>query len=154
MSLRPPPTAARPHLRPAKPSDGGAVARLLGELGYQCTREEAVDRIMTVAEDPTQALLLAELHGEPCGLLALDFMYFVPLGRTTCRITTLIVADSHRQSGVGRELLREAEVRARAANAARIEVTTAAHRQGAHDFYRACGYSESSTRFVRRLGDA
>jgi len=113
MTLRPPPSATRPTLRPAKPSDGAAVARLLGELGYQCTREEAVDRIMTVAEDPTQALLLAELHGEPCGLLALDFMYFVPLGRTTCRIITLIVADSHRKAGVGRELLREAEVRAR-----------------------------------------
>lgn len=154
MIDRPPPIAARPALRPAKPSDGAAVARLLGELGYQCSREEAVDRIMTVAEDQTQALLLAELHDEPCGLLALDFMYFVPLGRTTCRITTLIVADSHRMSGVGREMLREAESRARAAGAARIEVTTAAHRQGAHEFYRACGYAESSTRFVRRLGDA
>ena len=90
MASRPPLAAARPTLRPAKPSDGAAVARLLGELGYECTREEAVDRIMTVAEDPSQALLLAELHGEACGLLALDFMYFVPLGRTTCRITTLI----------------------------------------------------------------
>jgi GNAT superfamily N-acetyltransferase len=151
---RVPPGNARPTLRPAKPSDGPAVARLLGELGYQCTREEAVDRIMTVLEDPSQVLLLAELHGEACGLLALDFMFYVPLGRTTCRITTLIVADSHRKLGVGRELLREAEQRARVANAARIEVTTASHRHDAHDFYRACGYSESSTRFVRRLGDA
>jgi GNAT superfamily N-acetyltransferase len=153
MSRTPLP-AARPQLRPARPSDGAAVSRLLGELGYQCTREEAVERIMTVAEDPSQVLLVAELQGETCGLLSLDFMYYVPLGRTTCRITALIVADSHRKLGVGRELLRDAELRARAAGAARIEVTTASHRLEAHDFYRACGYTESSTRFVRRLGDA
>lgn len=153
MSRAPLP-AARAQLRPARPSDGAAVARLLGELGYQCTREEAVERIMTVAEDPSQVLLVAELQGETCGLLSLDFMYYVPLGRTTCRITALIVSESHRKLGVGRDLLRDAEQRARAAEAARIEVTTASHRLEAHDFYRACGYSESSTRFVRRLGDA
>ena len=153
MSRAPLP-AAKPHLRLAKPSDGQAVARLLGELGYVCTRDEAVERIVTVLEDPSQLLLVADLHGELCGLLALDFMYYLPLGRNTCRITALIVADSHRKLGVGRELLREAEQRARAAAAARIEVTTASHRRDAHDFYRACGYTESSTRFVRRLGDA
>ena len=153
MSRAPLPAAA-PNLRMAKPSDGQAVARLLGELGYECTREESIERIVTVLEDPSQVLLVAELHGEACGLLALDFMYYLPLGRNTCRITALIVANSHRHLGVGRTLLREAEQRARTSGAARIEVTTAIHRHEAHDFYRACGYVESSMRFVRRLGDA
>lgn len=102
----------------------------------------------------SQALIVADLHGELCGLVALDVMYYLPLGRNTCRITALVVGDGFRQFGVGRALLRECENVARQHGAARIEVTTAGHRHEAHDFYRACGYAESSLRFVKRLGDA
>lgn len=144
----------RPHIRPANAADAGGVARLLEALGYPCSDDDAFDRIDTMSDDPTQDLLVADLHGELCGLVALDFMYFLPLGRDTCRITALIVDDKHRGSGVGRLLLREAESRARAAGAARIEVTHASQRAEASQFYRACGYSESSVRLVKRLGEA
>ena len=89
--------------------------------------------------------------GEP--LLALDLMYYLPLGARTCRITALVVSDSEQRRGVGRLLLREAEHRARQAGAARIELTSATHRHEAHEFYRACGFGESALRFLKRLGD-
>lgn len=38
------------------------------------------------------------------------------------------------------------------AGAARIELTSAAHREEAHAFYRACGYTESALRLLKRLG--
>jgi N-acetylglutamate synthase-like GNAT family acetyltransferase len=147
-------SALRPLMRQATESDAGAVARLLAELGYECGPSDAVERIRTVARDPRQVLIVADLHGELCGLVALDLMYFLPLGCNTGRITALVVGEGYRQFGVGRALLREAEQHARARGAARIEVTTAGHRHEAHDFYRACGYAESSLRFVKRLGDA
>jgi GNAT superfamily N-acetyltransferase len=156
MSAHPPRrrTATPAHLRPARASDAGAVAKLLGELGYPCTREDASARIAVVLDDTRQRLLVADLHGDLCGLLALDFLYYLPLGRLSCRITALVVAESHRRYGLGRELVREAEHLARHEGAARIELTTAAHRHEAHAFYRSCGYEESSVRFVKRLGDA
>jgi len=64
------------------------------------------------------------------------------------------VAAEHQGEGIGRELLQAAETWARQAGAARIEVTSAAHREAAHAFYRARGYSDGSMRFVKRLGDA
>jgi GNAT superfamily N-acetyltransferase len=144
----------RPLLRRATEDDAAGVANLLAELGYECTAADAVERIRVMSGEGNQTLIVGDLHGELCGLVALDISYYLPLGRNTCRITALVVGDGFRQFGVGRALLREAEHAARQHGAARIEVTTADHRHEAHDFYRACGYSESSLRFVKRLGDA
>lgn len=144
----------QPLMREAVASDAGAVAKLLDALGYPCTREEAAARIEAVALDDTQDLVVADMHGDIQGLLSLDFMFYLPLGRLSCRITTLVVDDARRKSGVGRLLLREAETRARRRGCARVEVTSAEHRDGAHAFYRACGYVDASLRFVKRLGDA
>lgn len=148
------PDRLRPLLRPVTQADAAAVAALLDALGYPCSREDAAERIAVVEDDPTQMLIVADHHGDLCGLVALDFMYYLPLGRRTCRITALVVAESHRDRGIGHALLREAESRARAAGAARIEVTSADHRTRAHAFYRACGYGGGSVRLVKRLGEA
>jgi hypothetical protein len=51
-------------------------------------------------------------------------------------------------------LIREAERRAWAAEAARIEVTSAEHRDEAHAFYRAMGYRDAARRFVKTLGQS
>ncbi len=139
-------------LRPAEPEDAEAVAALLAVLGYPCSRDDATQRIHTIADEPDQWLLLAECNGEVCGLLALDLMYYLPLGASTARITALAVGRAHSGQGIGRALLREAELRARHAGAVRIEVTSADQREDAHAFYRACGYSPSSLRFVKKLG--
>jgi len=147
-------SALRPLLRRAQERDAEGVARLLGELGYECSATEAGARIAAIGRESSQVLIVADMHGELCGLLALDVMYFLPLGCNTCRITALIVGEGYRDFGVGRALLKEAEQRARQAGAARIEVTAAEHRHRAHDFYRAGGYSESALRFLKHLGDA
>lgn len=140
-------------MRNALPGDAGAVAGLLDALGYPCTRDEAAERIAIVARDPRQILLLAELDGAACGLLALHWIYSVAHGADIARITALIVAPACHRQGIGRRLLREAEQLARRARMARIEVTSAAQRNDAHVFYRDCGYSDGSLRFVKLLGD-
>lgn len=142
------------HVRVAKDGDASDVASLITLLGYPCLPDEALERMRSVAGEPDQALLVADREGHLCGLLCLDLMYYLPLGARTCRITALVIASSHQREGVGRELLRAAESWARQAGAARIEVTSAAHREEAHAFYRACGYADGAMRFVKRLGDA
>ena len=44
---------------------------------------------------------------------------------------------------------KEAERRARAGGAARLEITSGSQRTDAHAFYRACGYSDGTVRFVK-----
>ena len=139
-------------LRSAMIADADDVARLLTELGYPCDIDEAAERIDAIAANDRQALVLARRDGAVCGLIALDYMYYLPLGTITCRVTALVVTPTAQGLGIGRQLLKEAERRARTGGAARIELTSGSQRTEAHAFYRACGYKDSSVRFVKQLG--
>ena len=142
------------RFRDAKLHDATAVSRLIEALGYPCDQDEAERRIRRVNASPRQALIVAEWKEAVCGLISLDFMFYLPLGRETCRITALVVDARFRGHGIGRDLLKYAESAARREHSARIELTTAVSRTDAHDFYRHCGFEQSSLRFVKTLGDA
>ena len=154
MNIRPADSNAQVYIRPAVLEDAPGIATLLAALGYPCTTEEAMVRLMHLRDEPEQQLWIAEEHGEAIAMLAMDVRYYLPLGARTCRITALVVLDAYHGKGIGRRLLREAEMKARHAGATRVELTTAVHREQAHQFYRACGYENASLRFVKRLGDA
>ena len=139
-------------LRSASLMDADDVAALLSALGYPCDREDASERIHAIIANDRQAMVLARCDGIVCGLIALDFMYYLPLGTTTCRITAMVVTPEAQGRGLGRQLLREAERRARVGGAARLEITSGSQRSDAHAFYRACGYSDGTIRFVKHLG--
>ena len=141
-------------LRNASPADADDVAALLQALGYPCETEDAMERIASILHNDRQALVLARNAGAVCGLIALDFMYYLPLGTTTCRITAMVVTPEAQGRGVGRQLLREAERRARTGGAARLEITSGSQRSEAHAFYKACGYSDGTVRFVKTLLNA
>ena len=140
-------------LRSAMIADADDVARLLTDLGYPCEIDDAVERIDAIAGNDRQALVLARRDGAVCGLIALDFMYYLPLGTITCRVTALVVTPTAQGLGIGRQLLKEAERRARTGGASRIELTSGSQRTEAHAFYRACGYKDSSVRFVKQMGE-
>ena len=142
------------RIRDVKLRDAGAVSRLIEALGYPCDVAEAERRIRRVNASPRQALVVAEMRDQVCGLLSLDFMFYLPLGRESCRITALVIDEHCRKHGIGREMLRYAESAARREGSARIELTTAESRTDAHEFYRRCGFEQASLRFVKRLGDA
>lgn len=148
-----PPSETDIDLRNATPADADDVAELLTALGYPCDPEDAAERIAAILHNDRQTLILARHRGAACGLLSLDFMYYLPLGTTTCRVTALVISEDARGHGLGRLLLRDAERRARLGGAARLEVTSAGHRTEAHAFYRACGFGEGAVRFVKSLGD-
>ena len=140
-------------LRSAMIADADDVARLLTDLGYPCDMDDAAERIDAIAANDRQALVLARRDGAVCGLIALDFMYYLPLGTITCRVTALVVTPTAQGLGIGRQLLKEAERRARTGGASRIELTSGSQRTEAHAFYRACGYKDSSVRFVKQMGE-
>src|SRR3546814_971324 len=77
-------------LRSASLNDADDVADLLGEMGYPCDMEEAAERIAAIAGNDRQALVVARCEGRVFGLVALHFMYYLPLGTTTCRLNALV----------------------------------------------------------------
>ncbi len=141
------------RIRAAETGDACDVARLLDLLGYPCSHEEAAERISVVSHDPRQHLLLAEIDGQACALIALHCLYSIAHGTELARITALVVAPDHARRGIGRRLLREVELLSRRHGIHRIEVTSNARREAAHAFYRDCGYSDGSQRFIKMLGD-
>jgi len=147
------PSATAIRIRPAQIGDAGDVAGLLDELGYPCTRDEAAERISRVLHDPRLFLLVAEIEGAVCGLMALDIRYSITRGNDMARITALVVSANCARQGIGRQLLREAEAIARRAQIARIEVTSNVRREAGHAFYLGCGYNEGSKHFIKLLGD-
>ena len=147
-------SAARtPRIRAAAIGDASDVARLLEALGYPCDRADAAERIAVVLGDPRQHLLLAEIDGHACGMVAMDMRYSITRGADQTRITALVVAPDCSRQGIGRRLLREVESISRRAGIARIEVTSNVRRQDAHAFYHRCGYVEGSRHFAKLLGD-
>ncbi len=146
--------AIAPIIRVATAEDGFGLSELLGILGYPCPAEEASQRVLDLRLDRNQTLLVADDRGSLLGLVCCDLSYYLPLGAPTCRITALAVDPKAQRRGIGRLLLRESEMLARAGGAVRIELTSASHRHEAHVFYRACGYSDGALRFMKRLGDA
>lgn len=141
-------------LRSASLIDADDVGALLSELGYPCDTSDARRRIATIIDNERQTLVVARCDGVVRGLVALDFMYYLPLDTLTCRVTALVVSAQAQGRGLGRQLLREAERRARAGGAARLELSSGSQRVDAHAFYKACGYGDGTVRFIKRLGAA
>ncbi|HEX2596946.1 MAG TPA: GNAT family N-acetyltransferase [Luteimonas sp.] len=141
------------RIRAAAIGDASDVALLLDALGYPCSRDEAAERIAVILGDPRQHLVLAEIDGHACGLVAMDLRYSLTRGADQARITALVVKPESCRKGIGRRLLREVEGIARRVRVARIEVTSNPRRNDAHVFYRDCGYADGSRHFFKLLGD-
>ena len=87
-------------VRSASLMDADDVAALLSMLGYPCDREDASERIHAIIANERQALVLARQDGAVCGLIALDFMYYLPLGTHTCRITAMVITPEAQGRGL------------------------------------------------------
>lgn len=140
-------------IRSATPADAPSLVPLLGELGYHLGTEDLRDKLVRLCDSPADRVLIAagDPAGAPLGMIACHV--FEPLhtpGRLG-RITALVVAGSQRRQGVGERLIAATAAFCRECGCERLEVTSAAHRDGAHAFYLAAGFEVSSRRFVRTL---
>ncbi|MEO6688033.1 MAG: GNAT family N-acetyltransferase [Dokdonella sp.] len=135
-------------IRTARSYDAPAIAELCGELGYPTTRQQMVKRLAAiegqvdgrvfVAEDPEgrviawlQVALAAQLCDDACA-----------------EVCGLVVAESARGHGVGRQLVDAAEAWARTRGAVRIRVRSRQERERAHEFYERAGYARVKTQVV------
>ena len=130
-------------------ADADDVARLLSDLGYPPRPTRAVERISVIADNDRQALVVARRDGAVVGLIALDFATCrwapPPAGsprwwspdRAGAWASAAPLSGSRTPRPRGRRTHRTDQRRARA---------------GRRTFYRACGYKDSSVRFVKPFG--
>ena len=143
------------RIRAVRPGDAPAVAELLGQLGYPADPVAVRERLVRWAADGSSAALGWEESGVVLGVIAVQVCPWFEKDGYWARVTALVVADSARGRGIGRELMFAGERFARRKGCAAIEVSSRRTRTGAHAFYRRLGFQDRcavSARFYRELG--
>jgi len=141
------------RIREAAPGDAAGLAVLLGELGYPDVTESVRARLLLLAAEPGSFVLVAEDAGRLLGAASASVIPLLHEDGNWCRLSALVVSGGNRRSGIGRALVTDIEVRARAASCRYLEVTSGERpgREAAHAFYEALGLEQVSRRYLKEL---
>ena len=124
-------------VRRAQMMDAPTVQKLLEQLGYLLTLEETKRNLQMYLTDEEREVFVAQINGQIVGLLALDMAQTFHRVEKQMHIISLVVHEAHRGSGIGRNLLKEAEMLARKQKCWVIELTSSTRREqeATHRFY-------------------
>jgi GNAT superfamily N-acetyltransferase len=138
-------------VRDAVPSDSALVAHLIQQLGYPNPVDIIAARMRSVTENGNGRVLVADDNGRVIAVATLYHIRTIHRPGDICRITAFVVDENVRGGGIGRQLVAAIEQHARDAGCARVEVTSAGQRTGAHAFYLSLGYTDYPKRFIKDL---
>lgn len=136
-------------VRLAGSQDAGALASLLGQLGYPASAAEIDERL--AHSDPAREVLVACLGGEVVGVLVWHRLRPLHVAPAWALVSALVIDAGARGRGVGARLLAVAEQRAQALGCDQLALSSGVQREGAHRFYLAQGYRERPKRFVKQF---
>jgi len=138
-------------VRLAGHADTAAIAALATQLGYPSAAHEAEARLARLKDHPDIRAYVAEQAGRVVGVIGL--MAFPAFHRDGFHgyITALVVDQGHRGEGAGRALLDAAEAWFAERGVKRVNLTTALHREDAHEFYEKRGYTYTGKRYTKIL---
>ena len=136
-------------VRPANLQDSEAISQLIAQLGYGADSALIQLKLKSFGEDPLDEVFVAESDEKICGVVSCHVTSLFHQSGSLGRITSFVVDEHSRGSGVGRSLIEAAETFFRQAGCVRSEVTSGDHRHDAHSFYKSCGYLEEERRFVK-----
>lgn len=139
------------RVRSAAEADAGPVAALVSQLGYPSDASQVLARLRRLAGNPDIRALVAERETKVIGMIGL--MVFPAFHRDGLHgyITSLVVDEAMRGSGAGAALLAAAEAWFAERGVARVNLTTALHREDAHQFYEKRGYEFTGRRYMKTL---
>jgi N-acetylglutamate synthase-like GNAT family acetyltransferase len=148
-----PDAAGRPpfRIRPARRGDTDAISALLAELGYPEAADQATVH-WVISHPEIEVLVAGDGQDKPIGLVTLSHRPQLRGKGRMATIEELVVTESWRRKGVGRELLEQAVKRARSLSVRELQLVTHRSRQEySREFYAACGFVEGDAA-VLRLG--
>jgi GNAT superfamily N-acetyltransferase len=141
------------EIRKATMNDIKEITNLMEHLGYPTTIEQMKKRFSNIESSPDYHTLLASYDDKIVGMIGLVKGYYYELDGLYVRIVALVVDSNHRNKGIGKQLLKEAEIWAKKIGATGIGLNSGnrPERINAHKFYKNSGYAEKSVGFAKRL---
>lgn len=135
-------------LRKARPSDAAEIAELSEALGYPASEDEVRQRLDAIGSSSADAVFVAESStGAVIGWIHVFVARRVE-SDAFAELGGLVVAETHRGSGVGSALLEAAEEWGRAREVAMLRVRSNVIREAAHGFYQAKGFERLKSQAV------
>src|SRR5688500_13918429 len=137
-------------IRRTEPRDVEALARLIGQLGYEVGECDVSERLAVMLAEG-RLVLVAERDGAVVGCLSTSVMRVLHRPAPVGRISMMVVDEAVRGLGIGAALVRAAENALAAQGCYMVEVTSNARRIEAHRFYERLGYERTSVRLAKEL---
>lgn len=151
---------SRLSFRDATPDDLGFIVRLIIDDSVVATNDRPDEpdhprylaAFEAIASDPNQRLIIAELDGQRDGTQQLTFIPGIArFGESRCLIEAVHIAPTHRNMGLGGEMIRWAIEQARARGCGLVQLTSNKQRLDAHRFYERLGFNKSHEGFKLAL---
>jgi GNAT superfamily N-acetyltransferase len=141
-------------IRKATAEDIDVIAILMHDLSYPATSDEVRVRFESISRhDDYKTLLAVAEDGQVAGMIGMSKNYFYEHNGTYIRVLVLVVSKDHRNEGVGKRLMVEADNWAAETGANTIVINSGNRedRKNAHVFYKGLGYEIKSSGFVKKL---
>jgi len=141
------------EIRIAGVDDASALAALSNRLGYQTSIEQSESRLISVLGSNDHAVFVACVDSDVVGWVHVFLARRIESDRFA-ELGGLVVAETHRRRGIGRQLLARAEKWASDRGVAKLRVRSRADRDEARAFYDNLGFSITKTQrvFDKSLG--
>jgi predicted N-acetyltransferase YhbS len=140
-------------IRPYQSTDLGAITELMDDLGYPTKLEDMQKRMRKIESLSDYYTFVAELEGQVAGMIGVRDVYYYEGDGLVTHISLLVVKTDYQGQGIGRELLRFAEERAKQNGSSSLYLTSGMkpERLRAHAFYERNGFAKNGYRFVKPL---
>lgn len=138
-------------IRIATAADSGAVAALLSELGYPDSENAVAARLAALIAHERDVVLVAVRDSGVCAVASIHLIPLFHRDDHLARVTSFVVAESHRRQGVGSALITACEAWAHERGAKRVEITSGDQRDDAHAFYERHGFGRQGVRLTKSI---
>jgi GNAT superfamily N-acetyltransferase len=135
-------------IRAMTAADAGAVAALSDQLGYPAQAGRIAERLVPLATDPDNAVLVAvDADGGVAGWIHVVARRSIE-SEPCAEIAGLVVDRGRRRRGAGRALVAAGEAWSRARGFTTVRVRSNISRAESHPFYLGLGYRRLKTQHV------
>jgi GNAT superfamily N-acetyltransferase len=141
-------------IRDATDADASSIAGLVSALGYPTSEPAMRARLTAIEADANYRTFVAQVAATVAGVAGVGLSPYYERNGTYARLLVLAVDERHRRTGLGRALVKAAEAWAASRGATAILVNSGHHRENAHLFYRAIGFTSTGLRFIKELRSA